>query len=67
MRKISKKNYDLVFKEAFSILDNKSLAFLGIDLPPIHSFLVTEIPEVETTDDMMDLNFRLEDGSILHL
>ena len=67
MRKISKKNYDLVFKEAFSILDNKSLAFLGIDLPPIISFLVTEIPEVETTDDMMDLNFRLEDGSILHL
>ena len=67
MRKISQKNYDLVFKEAFSIFDNRSLAFLGIDLPPIHSFLVTEIPEVETTDDMMDLNFRLEDGSILHL
>jgi len=27
----------------------------------------TEIAKVETTDDMMDLNFRLEDGSILHL
>ena len=67
MRKISKKNYDLVFKEAFSIFNNRSLAFLGIDLPPISSFLVTEIPEVETTDDMMDLNFRLEDGSILHI
>ena len=67
MRKISRKNYDLIFKEAFSIFDNRSLAFLGIDLPPIHSFLVTEIPEVETTDDMMDLNFRLEDGSILHI
>ena len=67
MRKISNQNYDLVFKEAFSIFNNKSLAFLGIDLPPIDSFMVTEIPEVETTDDMMDLNFRLEDGSILHL
>lgn len=67
MRKINHQNYDLVFKEAFSIFNNKSLAFLGIDLPSIDSFLVTEIPEVETTDDMMDLNFRLEDGSIIHL
>ena len=67
MRKINHQNYDLVFKEAFSIFNKKSLAFLGIDLPSIDSFMVTEIPEVETTDDMMDLNFRLEDGSILHL
>jgi len=27
----------------------------------------TEIPEVETHDDMMDLTFRLEDNTILHL
>jgi len=67
MKKINHQNNDLVFKEAFSIFNNRSLAFLGIDLPPISSFLVTEIPEVETTDDMMDLNFRLEDGSILHI
>ena len=67
MQKINYQNYDLVFKEAFSIFNNKSLDFLGVDLPSIVSFMETEIPEVETTDDMMDLNFRLEDGSILHL
>jgi hypothetical protein len=57
----------LEFKEAFSVFNNRSLVYLGISLPPIDSFLVTEIPEVEITDDMMDLNFRLEDSSILHL
>lgn len=63
MQKINHQNYDLVFKEAFSIFNNKSLDFLGVDLPSIASFMEREIPEVETTDDMMDLNFRLEDGS----
>ena len=67
MHKINHQNYDLVLKEAFSLFHNKSLDFLGLDLPPIISFMETEIPEVDTTDDMMDLNFRLEDGSILHL
>jgi len=67
MKKIHHNNYDLVLKEAFSLFHNKSLDFLGLDLPPIVSFMETEIAEVETTDDMMDLNFLLQDGSILHL
>jgi predicted transposase YdaD len=67
MQKIHHQNYDLVLKEAFSLFHNKSLDFLGLNLPPIISFIETEIAEVETTDDQMDLNFRLGDGSILHL
>ncbi len=67
MQKINQQNYDLVFKEAFSLFNNKSLNFLGVDLPSVSSFLDTEFPEVETTNDMMDMNFRLKDGSILHL
>ena len=67
MKKIIKQNYDLVLKEAFSLFHNKSLDFLGVELPPITSFMETQIPEVDTTNDMMDLNFRLSDGSILHL
>ena len=65
MRKISRKNYDLIFKEAFSIFDNRSLAFLGIDLPQFTVPGDGRFLKLETTDDMMDLNFRLEDGSIL--
>ena len=67
MQKINQQNYDLVFKEAFSLFNNKSLNFLGVDLPSVSSFLDTEFPEVETTNEMMDMNFRLKDGSILHL
>lgn len=67
MKKVNHQNYDVVLKEAFSLFHHKSLDFLGLSLPPIVSFMETEIAEVDTTDDMMDLNFRLEDGSILHL
>ena len=67
MKKINNQNYDLVLKEAFSLFHNKSLDFLGVKLPSITSFMETQIPEVDTTNDMMDLNFLLEDGSILHL
>ncbi|MFH0968726.1 MAG: hypothetical protein V1862_13690, partial [Methanobacteriota archaeon] len=67
MQKINPQNYDLVLKEAFSLFHNKSLEFLGLDLPRITGFMETEFAEVETSDDLMDLTFRLEDGSILHL
>ena len=67
MQKISSHNYDLAFKEAFSLFENKTLDFLGLTLPRISGFLETEFAEIETHDDYMDLNFRLEDGSILHL
>ena len=56
-----------MLKEAFSFFHIRSPDFYGLSLPPIVSFMETEIAEVETTDDMMDLNFRLADGSILHL
>ncbi len=67
MQQINHQNYDLVFKEAFSLFEIRFLDFLGIDLPHITGFMETEIPEVETHDDMMDLTFRLEDNTILHL
>jgi hypothetical protein len=60
-------NYDKVFKDAFSIFNHKVLDFLGMDLPKIERFLETEFTEIETQGNRMDLNFLLEDGSILHL
>ena len=56
-----------MLKEAFSFFHIRSPDFYGLSLPPIVSFMETEIAEVETTDDMMDLNFRFEDGPIIHL
>jgi hypothetical protein len=67
MQQIHHQNYDLAFKEAFSLFENRSLAFLGIDLPRITGFMETEFPEVETHDDFLDLTFWLEDNTILHL
>jgi hypothetical protein len=67
MQQINHQNYDLVFKEAFSLFENRSLDFLGLDLPRITGFMETEFPEVETQDDRLDLTFWLEDNTILHL
>ncbi|MCP1716371.1 hypothetical protein J2T58_002248 [Methanocalculus alkaliphilus] len=33
MQQINHQNYDLVFKEAFSLFENRSLDFLGLDFP----------------------------------
>ena len=41
--------------------------FLGVDLPRIDSFVETKFSEIETNNQGLDLNFRLEDGSLLHL
>lgn len=60
-------NYDLVFKESLSIFRNKTLDFLGLDLPIIVDFVKTEFCQIETHAMMCDLVFRLADGSILHL
>jgi len=67
MQKINPQNYDLALKESFSIFENKTLDFLGLDLPKITGFLETEFAELETHDSFLDMNFRLEDGSILHI
>lgn len=64
---ISYQNYDNIFKNSLSIFKNEVLDFLGVDLPRIDSFVETEFAEIETRDEMLDLNFRLEDGSILYL
>ena len=64
---IDYQNYDEVFKDSFSSYKEKIDDFLEIKLPQVDSFLETEFSEIETTKERMDLNFRLEDGSILHL
>jgi hypothetical protein len=64
---ISYKNYDLVVKEALSVFENKTLNFLGLDLPKIIRVEETELYKIETKNHFIDLNFLLEDGSILHI
>jgi hypothetical protein len=60
-------NYDFVFKDSFSLFKNDIGDFLKVELPGIDSYLETEFSEIETNAERMDLNFKLEDGSILHL
>ncbi|WHH57387.1 hypothetical protein [Petroclostridium sp. X23] len=60
-------NYDKVFKDAFSIFSDKVLDFLDLQFPAIQRFMETQIAEIETKGDRMDLNFWFEDGSILHI
>jgi hypothetical protein len=60
-------NYDFVFKDSFSLFKNDIGDFLKVELPGIVSYLETEFSEIETSTERMDLNFKLEDGSILHL
>ncbi len=64
---IDYQNYDKVFKNSFSIFRNQVIDFLEVELPAIDSFLETEFSEIETKEQRLDLNFRLSDGSILHL
>jgi hypothetical protein len=64
---INYQNYDKVFKSSFSIFKNEIIDFLGVDLPKIDAFLETEFSEIETSEERLDLNFKLEDSSILHL
>src|SRR6056297_2542726 len=60
-------NYDFVFKDSFNLFKNDIADFLKVELPGIVSYLETEFAEIETNSERMDLNFTLEDGSILHL
>jgi len=64
---ITAHNYDITFKESFSIFKNKTLDFLNLNLPSITDFVKTEFCEIETYDTLCDLIFWLADGSILHL
>jgi hypothetical protein len=60
-------NYDFFFKDSFSLFKNDIADFLKVELPEIVSYLETEFAEIETNLELLDLNFSLEDGSILHL
>lgn len=64
---INYQNYDLVFKEAFSIFNDQALDFLNIDLPPIRSILNSTLADISAKEQRFDLVFTLADGSILHL
>ncbi|TDP11567.1 hypothetical protein [Halanaerobium congolense] len=60
-------NYDFVFKDSFNLFKNDIADFLEVELPEIAFYLETEFAEIETNLELLDLNFMLEDGSILHL
>jgi len=60
-------NYDFVFKDSFNLFKNDIADFLKVELPEIVDYLETEFAELETNTERMDLNFKLEDGSIMHL
>ena len=60
-------NYDFVFKDSFNLFKNDIADFLEVELPGIASYLETEFAEIETNLELLDLNFMLKDGSILHL
>jgi len=64
---ITAHNYDFVFKDSFSLFKNDIADFLKVELPEIVSYLETEFAEIEINLELLDLNFSLEDGSILHL
>ncbi len=49
------------------MFENKTLDFLGLDLPRITGVLQNEYAEVETRDEFLDLVFWLENGEILHI
>ena len=60
-------NYDFVFKDSFNLFKNDIADFLEVELPEIAFYLETEFAEIETNLELLDLNFMLKDGSILHL
>jgi hypothetical protein len=65
--KISYKNYDMVIKDALTLFENKTLDFLGLDLPKIISVEDSELYKIETKNNFIDLIFMLEDGTLLHI
>ena len=65
--KISYKNYDMVIKDALTLFENKTLDFLGLDLPKIISVEDSELYKIETKNNFIELIFMLEDGTLLHI
>lgn len=64
---INYQNYDLIFKDAFTIFHHQALDFLNIDLPPIKSILDSTLADISAKEQRFDMIFELEDGTILHM
>ncbi len=60
-------NYDTGFKSVFGVFMHRTLGFLKIDLPAIQEKAETNLAEIQVRQKYLDLVFRLEDGSLLHL
>lgn len=57
----------MVIKDALTLFENKTLDFLGLDLPRIISVEDSELYKIETKNNFIDLIFMLEDGTLLHI
>ena len=60
-------NYDAVFKESFTLYENKSLDFLDLNLAPVQELLNTEDTEFVVKKSYEDLIFKLADDTGLSL
>jgi hypothetical protein len=67
MRKINHQNYDLAFKESFSIFEDKTLDFLGLNLPKITESSKLNLLTLRLIITFWISPFDLKDGSILHI
>ena len=66
-RRITDKNYDLIFKLVASVFKGRILDFLGIECVGITRVFPTELPQLEANTMHTDFMFELEDGGLLHL
>lgn len=64
---INYQNYDLIFKDAFTIFHDQALDFLNIDLPPILTILNSTLAAISAKEQRFDMIFELADGTILHM
>jgi hypothetical protein len=60
-------NYDAVLKEALTLYNNKSLAFLGLDIADVDVPISTEFTTVKVEKSFTDSAFKLKNGTGLHL
>lgn len=66
-KKVTDKNYDLVFKLTAGVFKGRILEFLGIKSAQIESSFTTELPMIEANTNHTDFMFILKDGTLLHL
>ena len=66
-KKVTDKNYDLVFKLTAGVFKGRILEFLGIKSAKIEGSFPTELPMIEANTRHTDFIFLLKDGTLLHL